>query len=273
MGLGPFDLTGGPFLILYLTLLLAVFIAGLVIPRRLRPPGRTQAVTDPDMLAVLSGGKSRFVDALVARLLARGALLLSGKDGFMAAAGARGETAAELRVLALSAPIRFSTIMRQLADYAEPVARKLSGSGLYMSDDDAARIRWWQTLPYVLLIGFGTIKLMIGEARGRPVGYLTALLVLTAIGTAIRWFVLDRRTRAGLAAVAEAGRRHDRLKRAPTAGEVGTAVALFGTGVLAGSAWHDFHRMRVASDGGSSSGDSGGDGGGGCGGGCGGCGS
>ncbi len=275
MGLGPFDLTGGPFLSLYLALFVTSFVAGLVIPCRLRPPGRPQSVTDPDMLAVLSGGKNRFVDALVARLLARGALILSGKTAFMVTPGARGETAAELRVLALSAPIKFSTIMLQIADYADPVARKLSDSGLCMTDEDAARIRWWQTLPYVLLIGFGTIKLMIGEARGRPVGYLTALLILTAICAMIRWFTLDRRTQAGHEAIAEAARRNDRLKRAPTTGEIGTAVALFGTGVLAGSAWHDYHRMRAAGDSStsSSSGDSSGGGSGCGGGGCGGCGS
>jgi uncharacterized protein (TIGR04222 family) len=276
MGLGPFDLTGGPFLILYIALLAAALVAGFVIPARLRPPGRAQSVTDPDMLAVLTGGKNRFVEAVTARLLARGALGFAGKDSFTAITGARGETAAELRVLALSAPIKFSTIMLQLADYADPVARKLAGTGLYMTDEEAARVRWWQTLPYVLLIGFGTIKLMVGEARGKPVGFLIGLLVLTAICAAFRWFTLDRRTQAGHDAVAEATRSNDRLKRAPTTGEVGTAVALFGTGVLAGSAWQDFHRMRSAGDGGSSSSDSGSsDGGGsGCGGGgCGGCGS
>jgi uncharacterized protein (TIGR04222 family) len=275
MGLGPFDLTGGPFLMLYIVLLLAALVAGFVIPRRLRPPGRAQSVTDPDLLAVLAGGKGRFVEALVARLLSRGALVFSGLNAFVAKPGARGETAAELRVLALSAPIKWSTIQLQVADYANPVARKLAETGLYMNGEEVARVRWWQTLPYVLLIGFGTIKLMVGEARGRPVGFLIGLLILTAVCAAIRWFTLDRRTQAGHNAVAEAARRNDRLKRAPTTGEVGTAVALFGTAVLAGSEWNNFHRMRTAGEGGSSSSDGGSsDGGsGGCGGGCGGCGS
>lgn len=276
MGLGPFDLTGGPFLILYATLLLAAVVAGFIIPERLRPPGRKGSAPDPDMLAVLAGGKNRFVEAVVARLLARDALLLSGRNAFTPKPGARGDGAAELCVLALSAPIKWSTIQLQLADYADPVAGRLTGSGLYMSDEEASRVRWWQTLPYVLLIGFGTIKLMVGEARGKPVDFLIVLLFLTAICGAIRWFTLDRRTQAGREALADAASRHDRLKRAPTTGEIGTAVALFGTGVLAGSAWQDFHRMRTAGDSGSSSGDSSSsDGGGsGCGGGgCGGCGS
>ncbi len=274
MGLGPFDLTGGPFLMLYIALLFAALVAGFVIPRRSRPPGRTQAVTDPDMLAVLAGGKNRFVEALVARLLSRGALVLSGSNAFTPKPGAHGDTAAEQRVMGLSAPIKWSTIQLQVGDYIEPVTRKLAGAGLYMTNEEAARVRWAQTLPYVLLIGFGTIKLMIGEAREKPVGFLFGLLLLTAICAAIRWSTLDRRTQAGHDAVAEATSLNERLKRAPTTGEVGVAVALFGTAVLAGSEWNDFHRMRSAGDGGSSSGDSGSsDGGGsGCGGGCGGCG-
>ncbi len=82
----------------------------------------------------------------------------------------------------------------------------------------------------------------------------------------------DRRTLAGREALAEVQARADRLRRAPTHGEVDMAVALFGTAVLAASPWEDLHRLRSRSDGGDSGGgDSAGDGGdGGCGG-CGGC--
>lgn len=274
MSFGPFDLTGEPFLMLYIVLLAAAVWAGLVLPARLRPTGRAQTVSDPDLLAVLTGGKARFVETLVARLLARGALVFAGKSAFAPKRRARGDSAAEMRVLALSAPIKWTTIQSQLADYAGPVARKLAGSGLYMTDDEAARTRWWQTLPFVLLIGFGTVKLMIGEMRERSVGFLIALLVVTAVFAAIRWFALDRRTQAAHDALAEATRRNERLKRAPTTGEIATAVALFGTGVLAGSAWGDFHRMRSSGDSGGDGGGSDSDGGSGCGGGgCGGCGS
>ena len=37
MSLGPFDLTGEPFLMLYSLLLAAAMVAGFVIPRRMRP--------------------------------------------------------------------------------------------------------------------------------------------------------------------------------------------------------------------------------------------
>ena len=99
MGLGPFDLTGEPFLILYVSLLAAAIVAGVVLPARLRPPGRAQTLTDPDLLGVLTGGKGRFVEALVARLLARGALIFSGKNAFALKSGAQGESASYTKTL------------------------------------------------------------------------------------------------------------------------------------------------------------------------------
>ena len=79
MSLGPFDLTGEPFLILYVVLLVTAIIAGIIIPRRMRPEGRRQAVSDPDQLAFLAGGKARFTDAVVARMLAAGSLVMATK--------------------------------------------------------------------------------------------------------------------------------------------------------------------------------------------------
>jgi uncharacterized protein (TIGR04222 family) len=272
MSLGPFDLSGEPFLILYLVLLVAAIIAGVMIPRRMRPEGRRHNVTDPDQLAYLAGGKLRFTDTVVARMLAAGTLVMATKTKFMSGTRPPRMTAAEGSVLHLTAPFGWAAVQRALNPYAEPVARALTGNGLLMSDDAVDRVRWAQTLPYVLLIGFGSIKLLIGEMRERPVGILTVLLIVTAVAAVIRWFVIDRRTGAAMHALADANLRHHRLKIAPTTPEIGIAVALFGTTVLAGSAFSDFHKMRASDSGGSSS-SSDSDGGSGCGGGgCGGCG-
>jgi uncharacterized protein (TIGR04222 family) len=274
--LNPFDLTGGPFLLLYGLMLVAAIAAGALIPRRMRPEGRRQEVTDPDMLAMLGGGRTRFADGVVARLLTRGDLRMASAKTFAPRTGARGGTAAEIAILTLSAPIEWSTIAAHLRGYAEPVETKLARLGLWIDKAGIARLRFWQTLPYVVLIGFGAIKLMVGEARHRPVGILTSLLILTLILAAVRWLTVDRRTAAAVRAIADAQLRHSRLKIAPTADEAALGVALFGTMVLSGSAYGDFHRLRTTTgDSGSGGGDgSGSDGGGGCsGGGCGGCGS
>jgi uncharacterized protein (TIGR04222 family) len=273
MSLGPFDLTGGPFLTLYVSLLVFAVVAGIVIPLLMRPAGRTQRLGDVDQVAFLAGGRLRFADAVVARLLAANALVMTGKDRFSIAVDAKAGSKAENSVLALRPPIRWREVVDSLRPHVEPVERRLVAAGLLMSHDELAVVRRRATLPYLLLFVFGATKLAIGLMRDRPVGFLTLLLVVTAVLAILRWLTVDPRTQAGHEAVDHARRQAARLKIAPTDDEVGLGVALFGTGVLAGSGWSDFHRMRsAAGDGGSSGTLGGGDGGGGCGGGCGGCG-
>jgi uncharacterized protein (TIGR04222 family) len=274
MSLGPFDLTGGPFLCLYIVLLAATVVAGLVIPRRLRPQGRAGRVADVDQLAFLSGGARRFADALTARLLAGRALTLLSKDRFRIGAPELAVTPAERAVLALPSPSRLREIDAVLKDYAGPLRRHMTDAGLLISDRERANIRFWALLPYLTLLAFGATKWVVGDMRDRPVGFLSALLVVTAVLAIARWVTIDRRTQAGIDARDRAAERSDRLRTAPTTDEIGLAVALFGTAVLVGSGWGDFHALRRAGggDGGGAGGGCGADGGGGCGGGGGGCG-
>lgn len=273
MSLGPFDWTGGPFLILYLVLLVIVVIAGVIIPARQLPEGRRQKVSDPDQLAFLAGGRARFADGVVARLLAGRALVMNGKDK-LDVRMRNGTGAAENSVLALTAPLDWPRIERTLRPTANGLHQRLQRAGLMLTSAERSNLRYWALLPYLTLLMFGATKWFIGDARERPVGFLTVLLVVTAILALIRAFTIPKLTRAGVAALGDAREEADRIRRAPLTGEMGLAVALFGTTVLAGSDLDAFHRMRAASggDGGSSGGDGGGDGGGCGGGGCGGCG-
>lgn len=272
MPLGPFDLTGGPFLLLYGVLLIFTIIVGIAIPRWLRPEGRAARNPDVDHLAFLAGGTSRLAEAVTTRLLATKQLVMDGKK--FLAGGLGGTTAAERSVLALPQPASWEAVAGAVGRHADPIRERLVADGLLMDGWTGLQLRFWQTSPYFLLFAFGWTKLQIGEARGKPVGFLISLLVITAILALLRFAVLDRRTRAGQEVLGEARERSERLRRAPAEGETGLAVALFGTTVLVGSVWGDFHRMRANSgDGGGGGGDGGGGGGGGCGGGgCGGCG-
>ncbi len=275
MSLGPFDWTGGPFLTLYGVLLVIVIILGFVIPARLRPDGRDQRVRDPDLLAYLAGGRTRFADSIVARLLAGRALAMNGKDKFdiLSRNDAR---PVEAGVLALSPPLDWSRIERTLRPGAEAIGQRLEQMGLMLDRRERANLRYWALLPYLTLLMFGATKWLIGDARDRPVGFLTILLIVTAILALIRAFTIPKLTVAGADALTEARSKADRIRRAPLPEEMGMAVALFGTGVLVGSELNGFHQMRASgSDSGSGGGDSGsggGDGGGCGGGGCGGCG-
>lgn len=272
---GPFDMAGGPFLALYAILLGAAIIASELAPRWLRPPGKTRAgadPADPAAFAVLAGGATRFADMVVSRLLAAGALRIVGR-GFAIEPRVTAQNAAERAVLELPPPLDWRQIETRLRPHAAAIEARLAGAGLRLDADAVRRLRIVQTLPYLLLLGFGAIKLAVGTLRDRPVGFLALLLLLTAALALARWLRVDRRTDAGRAALATARATRERLARGPVDGEVGEAVALFGTAVLAGSALEAFHQLRTPrADGGvDSGGDAGGDGGGDGGGGCGGC--
>ncbi|MEG3180928.1 TIGR04222 domain-containing membrane protein [Sphingomonas sp. LT1P40] len=271
MPFGPFDWTGGPFLTLYGALLVIVVILGFVIPARLRPDGRDQRVRDPDQLAYLAGGRTRLADSIVARLLAGGALAMHGKNKFdiLSRSGTR---PADTGVLALSPPLDWPRIEQTLRPTADTLGERLQAMGLMLDRGQRASLRYWALLPYLTLLMFGVTKWLIGDARERPVGFLTILLIVTAVFALIRALSIPKLTVAGADALTEAQADADRIRRAPLHEEMGMAVALFGTGVLVGSELDAFHKMRASSGdsgggGDSSSGD--GDGGGG---GCGGCG-
>jgi uncharacterized protein (TIGR04222 family) len=158
MSLGPFDLTGGPFLTLYVFLLLVTIVAGLVIPRRLRPEGRIQRVTDIDQLAYLAGGRARFWDAVVARLLASRALAMVGPDTFSVDQRMPDASPAERAVLTLSSPAKWAEIELALRNYTAPLEQKMIDSGLLVSSEERGNLRFWATLPYAMLIVFGATR-------------------------------------------------------------------------------------------------------------------
>lgn len=280
-GLGPLDLHGPEFLMLYLELALIALAAAFVIPRYLRPEGRTGRRPDEDELAILAGGRERLAEAVTVRLLAEGAAIVQSGGTLAIRNPHGGRTRAERRVATLTSPANWRDVHRALTGPAEATERQLEDKGLWIGRDAARQLRLIQTAPLALLFLFGLAKWIIGAMRDRPVGFLTALLLATAVVAVVRYAALDRRTRAGKAALADARFEAARLRRAAPTDEAPLAVALFGTTVLTGSWLSDFHRMRSAgsgSDGGGGSGCSSGGGGcggggGGGGGGCGGCGS
>jgi len=281
MALGPFDLSGGPFLILYAALFLLACLASARLSHALRPEGRRPLNLPPDDAAVLAGGLPRHSEMVAMQLLATGHLAVDAKHHLVLAADAPATpVVTALRVL--PQPLQWHRVDRALAGLGQAIRARLTAQGLLMTEGEGWRVRIAQAAPFVLLACFGLVKLAIGEARGRPVGFLTIALIVTVVVAVVRLAGLDQRTRAGRVAVAAACARHARLRRAPTGAEAALGVALFGTSILIGSGWEVLHRLRTAggdggasiADGGSSDGGSGGSGGGcgGCGGGgCGGC--
>lgn len=257
----------GQFLALYGALLVIAVYLGFAIPRHLRPFGRQPATLSDDQAAYLGGGSNRFFELVIARLMARGAVAMA-PDRKIAIQETDGrDVQGEGGILALPSPADWSAIEKALRPGADLLRNRLIAEQLLMDPGRVAMIRICQTAPYMLLITFGVSRWRYGNALDHPTGFLTALLILTVALALTRWLSGERRTHGGIAAIEDAQIRAQRLRLAPTAGEFPLAVALFGTVVLVGSSWNEFHQMRTDS---SNSNDGGGCGGGG--GGCGGCG-
>ncbi|MCL9981868.1 MAG: TIGR04222 domain-containing membrane protein [Erythrobacter sp.] len=266
--------TGSDFLQFYIMLLVLSAVAGWWIPAQLRPAGRASESLDAEDLAMLGGGRERFADSLLADLFVRGGLAAVSAGKLEVVQPGLPASPAGKALLAYGAPISASAASKAVGVHAERVAARLRRSGLLLRPEELTQLRWLSIAPFCALLLLGLYRQRAGSAEGEATGFLVILMVLTAGLALLRFFKVDHRTRAGIAAVQGFRARAARLSAAPRPEEVATAVALFGTGVLVGTPWEPVHAMRHQSgggDGGSSdsSSDGGSDGGGG---GCGGCG-
>ena len=271
--------TGSDFLLFYSVLLGFAGLAAWRMPRLLREPGRRASVDDFESLAMLVGGQARLTDSLLAELYVQGALT-EGPKGRLALAGTSVPVSpAGQTLIAAGGPLSRAEARRAIEVHGARVVARLQRAGLLMRDDEFSRLRWLSIAPFAALFLIGIYRQRAGDGAGEPTGYLVVLLVLTVILALLRFFTVERRTAAGVAAVQTLRARHGRLARAPMPDEAAMAVALFGTAVLVGTPWEPVHALRKPEgDGGSGCGGGGGDsgssdGGSGCGGGgCGGCG-
>ncbi len=275
--LNPLDWTAGPFLLLYSVCAAAVLIGLSLWRNQIDGHGRGFL---PDRLGVLhwaylAGGAERASAAALVALLEAGAAVPDRKRGvvqvdrttpvppefepFRAVGG--GETSR-------------AAFQSQFARHWGTLHDDLVRDGLVPGDDAVGGFRLWGGLAVGAMAALGVAKIVVGASRGRPVGYLVLLLLITV---AIGAFLLLRRphrSQEGTSALAEVRRSNARAVRAPLPAELPLAFALSGPAVLAGREYGWFVALKPGSgDGGSGCGGGDGGGGSGCGGGggCGGC--
>lgn len=266
--------TGSDFLLFYSVLLVFAAAGAWWIPHLLRDAGRRGTPDDVESVAVLTGGRSRLADSLLAELFVHGALG-EGEKGKLAITHRNvAVSPAGRALLEAGEPLSLAAAKKALGAHAERVAAKLQRAGLLMRDADYTRLRWLAITPLAALLLLGLYRQRAGDAVGEPTGFLVILLFVTAALALVRFFTVDPRTAGGIEAVRDLRTRNGRFSRAPMPDEAAMAVALFGTTVLVGTPWEPVHAMRKPEgDGGSGCGGSSSDGGSGCGGGgCGGCG-
>ncbi|MCC8539547.1 TIGR04222 domain-containing membrane protein [Xanthomonas axonopodis pv. poinsettiicola] len=256
--------------------------------RRVLRRGRTAAALEPGELAYLSGGADRVADLWFTELLVRDAVYLDRDEALPARQRVRCQPqvavppALEPALQILRGTEDPVLALRELRVLAAPLRQRLIDKGLWLSPAASYRLRLACTVPVALVWLLGLCKLIIGVQGHHPVGYLLCLMVLVTLLVLGFALVPVRRTLAGDAHL-EALRQARPRDAARTGGDAGDALALYGTAVLIGTPWADYHSMRAphghgggsgSSCGSGGGGDSGGDGDGGSdgGGGCGGCG-
>ena len=242
MPTNPFDWTGGPFLGLYLALLAAAALVSKRLADRARDGGPAEPVADTLALAYLAGGRARVVTSVATGLLQQGALELR-RTRLVAKEDGAGRPPLEQALLKAADNARWPAVHGRMRRQTRALERDLVAHNLILPDNASLRLRWLQALPFALLLLFGAIKWQVGVGREWPVGFLTVLLVLTAIAAVVRFVSIDRRTRAGRDVLSAARSSNERLRRAPAEDELMLAVALFDTATLEATPLAPFHTL------------------------------
>ncbi|GIX20336.1 MAG: hypothetical protein KatS3mg120_2012 [Erythrobacter sp.] len=183
--------------------------------------------------------------------------------GLWRARGALATAPGGRALLAAPAPFASAEADRLLAIEANRAIARLRRDGLMLAPDALAFMRWAVAAPFIPLFALGLYRQRLESADGGPIGLLGPLLALTVSLAVIRMFHIDRRTRGGIAALEAARAKAKTLRAAPGADEAARAVALFGTGVLVGTAWEPVHTLRQQGSGADAGDGGGGDSGGG----------
>lgn len=297
-GLGPFDLRGPEFLLLYGGAWLVILVATLL----LRGARRDVPTTDDrelagEEIACLARGPRPAIRATVAGLLDAGELegetrsrwSIHPGSFFLSATGTGanldGVVARTVRE-ACPAPGRsLADVERdpRVIDAAERVRRRLQEGGWLVDDDRVWTMRWIPVGAFSLLLLAGLAKIGIGMSRHRPVEFLVGSCIVTVVS--IVWAARPPRTSHAADRFLATLKRQRGGTPAADPADLVLLAGLFGASALGTERLARYRKVwqSGAPEGGNGGcgagvsaggcGGGGGDGGGGCGGGgCGGCG-
>lgn len=288
--INPLEWPGPAFLPFFIFLCLSAVGIALAARHFLRGPVSGPPATDwqlqPNELAYLNGGPQLAILTAVARLTAAKRIEVNQKSGRLRLIDSTPMNdplldRIILRAVDTTGGFSPATLYQVTKPTLYEMEANLRRQGLWVSGLDTLKV---QLIPFaiaVLPLVVGITKINIGIMRDRPVGYLIALCLITAIVN-LGFLVKPRRSRYGDQVLKELQQKQEALRgvgrnRNVAAEDLSYGLALFGFAALAGSE-HEYLRRTMAQSSPYSGGDGGSGsscgGGGGCGGGgCGGCGS
>lgn len=284
----PWSMKGPSFLRFFLVFLGGCWtVAYLVRQSRKLPLGRSGDVI-PELsvyeIAFLGGGARRLMQALTAKLAAEKKIDIDENTKAVLRAGDSQEAEElERHILERVEGQKLRTLQEEVTPELEAHAERLKKLGLLVPDCVQRHLILVPFLIAALPLVVGGIKLAIGLAKDKPVGFLVFLLavaLIVALGFCRKAF----RSKRGDLVLAALQRNNESVKvdlhqsvSVSQGAIVCLAVGLFGAEALAGTPY-SFLKERLGPESGGGGcgsgcgGGGGGCGGGGCGGGCGGCG-
>jgi uncharacterized protein (TIGR04222 family) len=292
----PFELAGPEFLGLYVLFLVLTVVVATVLRRSLREPTNGEEEPprplDPYEVAYLAGKGPLAVNAALAKLVHLNLLTVSAAERKVTAQGTLPENAHPLEkvVHAEAHPElgqSIKDVRQRTEEVLEEIDQRLKDWGLVVSDGKSVVARLAPTLLVLGVAIFGGIKLLVGLSRGKPVGFLVVLCIVTVLIALIGFARRPHRSGRGDRLLTRLKREHAALQHAArvpapdlAAEDLTLALGLFGLSVLMGGPLNDLRTALTpppgsasGCGGGGTCGGGGGCGGGGCGGGgCGGCG-
>ena len=283
------------FLYFLIPMMLGAAILGRVIRSQLAGPEPRDEDSARELTwveaAYLGGGAARLTSAMIAHLVSRGSIAVSGTSLVRRDDGPDdGRTAAERAVLSALPFSNDATSIRPVVQAVESAyldeAKKLEADGFLLSRERQTTVGCLASVPLlVVLLIFGLPRLWLFPGGGGP----TTLFIVCFLVLIVCVFIVNlgftRMTPRGRSVLERISDRRRSLRTTTLwegNGDAALAVALFGTAVLAGSSMmtlHYWYPRRTTADGGGgcgsgcgtggcgSGGDGGGCGGGGCGGG------
>ncbi|MGE0791980.1 MAG: TIGR04222 domain-containing membrane protein [Sandaracinaceae bacterium] len=300
--MGIFDLRGPEFLLLYAVVSLCGLVVFGVVTVWVNSPWvpedeEAERTLHPYALALLAGGRSRVIEAVLAALVANQYLEVRGLNVHVLEPPASprkaavGGTAyrvdarapsdglnplerAMLDDLRRQGPSGMPAITTRLSNVVDRMKPALRDVGLWVRDSRTQSAIALVAISGLCILGLGAVKVSIGMSRGRPVSFLVMAMGAVGLATAFGMFwlwSLDRPTRRGTALGRERQRELAGLRTTAeanpgllTAQDAALAVATFGGTVLLGSALahallteQRIERERKAAAAAASSGDSG----------------
>jgi uncharacterized protein (TIGR04222 family) len=284
--MNPLNLRGPEFLALYVCVLGATAALAALLRWLLRLPTPEPGEEVPELTAYeaayLAGGPQLALHAAIASLVHRRVLSVQPAERKLSVQGPVPSKADPLEQrIYHSAGKAGETISQVCTDASATVnqlGRRLQEAGLVPSDQQGIVARLFPGFLMGLVSILGLAKIVVGLERGRPVGFLIGLTIISAVIAIVFLIKRPLRSRHGDAALARLRDQNAALRSVARSeperlaqDDLVLALGLFGLGIFATGPVADLRTaLRPPPGAGSSGCGGGGCGGGGCGGGCGG---